>query len=230
MKKISITTPENIEIEYNLADLGSRVAASIIDMIVQGLLLILLSIVILLIVYFSPSFWAKYYGWIVGISILVFALISYGYYIAMELSMNGQTFGKKILKLRTIRKNGEPITMQHSALRNLFRVFIDVFGVGVVMIFFNKEHKRLGDYVASTIVIVEENKGRPITLETLQNINEQFNYYISKDEEDILRSYFERKSTMKDYSKLQRELKLYFTKKFEALGILSEWEEFIMKI
>jgi uncharacterized RDD family membrane protein YckC len=180
MKKINIITPENIEVEYKLADLTSRTGAAAIDMLIQGLLLVILGIGVFLIVYFSPEFWENYYGWIIGIALIIFAIISYGYFIAMELTMNGQTLGKKILKLRTIRKNGEPITLKHSAIRNLFRVFIDVFGLGVVFIFFSKEHKRLGDYAASTIVVLEENKTSPITLESLQNNNDYINYYLSE--------------------------------------------------
>lgn len=230
MKKIKITTPENIDIEYTLADLGSRTAASIIDMTVQGLLLIIMFVAILVLVYFAPDFWEKYYGWVTAAAIFIFALISYGYYILMELSMNGQTLGKKVLKLRAIRRNGEPVTLQHSALRNLFRVFIDMLGIGIIMMFFTKEHRRLGDYAASTIVILEANKERPVTLESLNKVNELFNYHITREEEEILRIYMERKGKMKDYSKLQQELKLYFTNKFEKSGVFSEYKAFIDKI
>jgi uncharacterized RDD family membrane protein YckC len=230
LKKIKITTPENIEVEYSLADVGSRTAAALIDMIIQAALMLLLLIALALIAYFSKSFWRQYYGWIIGISLALFAIISYGYFIAMELSMNGQTFGKKALKLRTIRNNGQPITLKHSAIRNLFRVFIDMFGLGMVFIFFSKEHKRLGDFVASTIVVAEKSKSLPITLESLEKVNEHFSYYISKEEQELLRDYLERKNKMDNYSQLREELKSHFTKKFEALGILKEWETFINEL
>ena len=230
MKKIKITTPENIEVEYNLADIGSRAAASLIDMIIQAIVIILLVVAIWLIAYFSKNFWMKYYGWIIGISLVLLAIINFGYFIAMELSMNGQTIGKKVLKLRAIRNNGQPITLKHSAIRNLFRVFIDMFGVGMVFIFFTKEHKRLGDFIASTIVVVEKSKSIPITLESLKKVNEHFSYYISKDEQELLRDYLERKDKMENCSELREELKNHFIKKFEALGTLKEWESFINKL
>ncbi len=230
MRKINIITPENIEVEYKLADLTSRTGAAAIDMLIQGLLLVILGIGVFLIVYFSPEFWESYYGWIIGIVLIIFTIISYGYFIAMELTMNGQTLGKKILKLRTIRKNGEPITLKHSAIRNLFRVFIDVFGLGVVFIFFSKEHKRLGDYAASTIVVLEENKTSPITLESLQNNNDYINYYLSEEEQDILREYLKRKNNLENFEELRQELKLHFSKKFEALGKLSEYESFLREL
>jgi uncharacterized RDD family membrane protein YckC len=230
MKKIKITTPENIEVEYILAGLGSRTAAAIIDILIQSVVTVLLMVGVRLIMNFVPEFWEAYYGWVIGIVLLIFAIINYGYFVAMELSMNGQTFGKRLLKLRAIRKNGQPITLSHSAIRNLFRLFVDSYGVGVAMMFFTKEHKRLGDFAASTIVVVEEDKVRPVTLESLQSIDEKFSYYISKEERELLRDYFERKSSMENYEELRQELRAHFTTKFEALGVLEEWKGFINSI
>jgi uncharacterized RDD family membrane protein YckC len=226
MKKIKITTPENIEVEYTLADIGSRTAAVIIDSLVQSLFLLVLVIAIVLMMVYSQAFWEQYYGWVVGVSLLIYALITYGYFIAMELSTNGQTLGKRVMHLRTIRTNGQPITLKHSAIRNLFRVFIDMLGIGALLIFFTKQHKRLGDFAASTIVIAEENKNRPITLEDLYRNNDSLSFYLSKEEQELLRDYMERKNSMKDCSELREELANHFQKRFEALGILNEWEGF----
>ena len=230
MKKIKITTPENIEVEYLLADVASRGAAAVIDMLIQGILILPLIIGILLIAFFASDFWASYYGWIIGISLLILIIIVYGYFIIMELSSNGQTIGKKVLKLRTIRKNGQSITLKHSAIRNLFRIFVDMYGIGVVLIFSSKEHNRVGDYLASTIVIAEESKTRPVTLESLEKIDTNFGYYMSKEESELLREYYERKNSMENYLELQQELKLHFTNKFQKLEILSEWQNFINEI
>lgn len=230
MQKIKITTPENIEVEYTLAGLGSRTGAVLIDMIIQGLMFLILGIALLLLGYFSPDFWKEYYGWIIGGTLLLYALISYGYFIAMELSMNGMTIGKKFFKIRTIRNNGQPITLKHSALRNLFRVFVDVFGVGVVLIFLTKDHKRVGDFVASTIVVTEKNIARPITLEGLQKLNEHYRYLMSDEEYEMLREYAQRKVSMEDYSFLKEQLKKYFSKKFEAQVNSGEWDDFMEKL
>jgi uncharacterized RDD family membrane protein YckC len=230
MKKIKITTPENIEIEYTLADIGSRTAAVIIDTLVQGVFLLVLIIAIILMVVYSRDFWEQYYGWIIGVSLLVYALITYGYFIAMELSMNGQTLGKKVMRLRAIRTNGQPITLKHSAIRNLFRVFIDMLGIGAILIFFTKQHKRLGDLAASTIVIAEENKDLPITLETLYKGNGSLSYHLSKEEQELLRDYTERKNSLENNLELREELINHFRKRFEDLGISNEWEDFISSL
>lgn len=230
MKKIRITTPENIEVEYTLADLGSRTAAAVIDMAIQGAAIILIAVAVFLIFRFSEDFWSQYYGWVIGISLIICALISYGYFIAMELTMNGRTIGKRVMKLRTIRGNGQPVTLKHSAIRNLFRVFIDIFGVGAVLIFFRKDKKRLGDMAASTIVVIEENKDTPVTLESLQSINENFRYYITNEEYELLRDYLGRRYTMEDCTQFREALKQHFRDKFEKLGVLNEWESFIDRL
>ncbi len=230
MKKIKITTPENIEVEYTLADIGSRIGAALVDMLIQALIIIILGTAVLLVVYYSPGLWRNYSGWVIGISIFLFAAITYGYFILMELTMNGMTLGKKVLKIRTIRNNGQPITLKHSAIRNLFRVFIDMYGVGVVLIFLTKEHKRIGDFAASTIVVAEESKTAPITLESLQRLNDKINYYISEEEYELLREYLQRKSSMENSDEIREDLKLHFTKKFEAMGVLDQWEEFIKEL
>ena len=227
MEKIKITTPENIEVEYTLAGLGSRTGAALIDMMIQGAMFLILGIALLLIWYFSPGLFEEYYGWIIGGTLFVSALISYSYFIVMELNMNGMTPGKKIFRIRTIRNNGQPITIKHSAIRNLFRVFLDTFGVGIVLIFFTKEHKRVGDFLASTIVVTEEKKVTPITLEGLQKISEHYRYLISEEEYEILREYAQRKSSMGDSGYLKEEIKNHFRKKFDTEVNSSEWDAFI---
>lgn len=230
MKKIIVTTPENIDIEYTLADIGSRIAAALIDTIIQLIVSILMFLGLLLVHTYSRQFWNKYIGWIIGISLLILALISYGYFIFMELKMNGMTLGKKVMHLRTIRINGQPITLKHSAIRNLFRVFVDTYGIGVIMIFFSKNRKRLGDLAASTMVIIEKNSTIPISLESLEGNNKNFNYYLTLEEQSLLQNYYERRGTMEDSSELQSELKSHFRNKFESLGISKEWESFINEL
>lgn len=220
MKKIELTTPENIDVEYTLADLGSRVAAAVIDLAIQGFLLILLAIAIVLIVIYAPDFWDEYLAWIIAISILINAVISYAYYIFMELNMNGRTPGKKILKLRTIRNNGQPLTLKHSAIRNLFRVFLDMLGVGVVSIFFTKEHKRIGDFAASTIVVVEKDIPYPITLENLPEDSLFNSLHLSEEDNKLLQDYFVRKNTIINSSILKNKLEYYLTNKYVNPDVL----------
>ncbi|OPJ62125.1 RDD family protein [Clostridium oryzae] len=229
MKKIKITTPENIEVEYMLGDLPSRTAAASIDMLIIGVADIALLIAILLINRFAPTFWKNYYGWIVGISMLIIAVFTYGYFIVLELTMNGRTIGKKLLKLRTIRRNGQPITFKHSAIRNLVRLFVDMTGVGVIVMFFSKEHKRVGDILASTIVI-HDKEALPVYFEGIDPQYSDFIQYLSIEEKDILTEYNVLKDSYQDSDELRDKLHRYFRDKFEALGLLEQWESYIDNI
>lgn len=228
LMKVKIITPENIEVEYSLANLGSRTAAFIIDSIIEGLILGVLLLILWLIQNYAPFFWQAFYGWIVGTFTVVWFFTYLGYFVFLEMNMNGKTIGKKIMKIRTIRNNGQGLTFKHSLIRNLFRIFLDLFGIGVILIFLNKEHKRLGDMVASTIVVLEEDKSQPIVLESLlESTTGNYNYYLTQEEQDLLREYHSRKGSLEDYQELSKRLRLYFAKKFDEQGVLEEWKDFI---
>lgn len=231
MDKIRIMTPENIEVEYNLADIGSRTAATLIDMLIQGLFMIIIGIIVLIIIFAFPDFWHKQYGWVIGISVLIWAIIGYGYFVIAEVKMNGRTPGKKVLKLRTIRNNGQPISIGHSAIRNLFKVFIDAYGIGLVVMFITKQHKRIGDFVASTIVVAEDTKFTPVTIENLQgSSNQGLKFNLTEEELQVLREYNGRRDRLEDVSELRAYLKTYFAKKFQAMGTLSEMQDFLNRL
>ncbi len=230
MKKIKITTPDNIEVEYSLANIGSRMAATGIDSIIIYLTIFLLILGIMIIVSWVPEFWDEFNGWILALIVAANGIINYGYYMIAELIMNGQTPGKRLLGLRTIRSNGQPITFKHSAIRNLFKVIIDSYGVGVLMIFLTKDHKRIGDILASTMVVIEDKKQAPVTLQDLTGDKDKYSYYLSQEENDLLQEYYRRKGEMKDYSLLQQSIREYFTEKFQDEDTLDQWKEFIDKI
>jgi uncharacterized RDD family membrane protein YckC len=77
------------------------------------------------------------------------------YYFAME-SGDGQTVGKKLMKLRVVRADGRPAGMREIAVRTVLRV---VDGVGcyivglIVMLATGQRRQRLGDLAAGTIVV-----------------------------------------------------------------------------
>ena len=228
MNTIIITTPENIEIEYRLAGVGARLSAAMIDMLIVGLMMSF----ILYLGY--AAFWAfGYSGWILGGVILALFAVNTLYFIISEMAMKGQSFGKKILKLRVIRQNGQPVTFFGSLVRNLFRLFLDMFGVGTVCMFFNKHHKRIGDMTAGTVVVAE-NPGQiektQITLAALVNqgavtaVVTPVKYALSPEEYRLLNEYFLRKDTLLDGGEALRDQWIhYFNKRFGIEpGLLNE--------
>lgn len=237
MKKVKILTPDNIEVEYLLADIGSRGAAAGIDTLIINIFLFLMLFIGVLLINYVPEIWDEYYGWLIGIGIFLYGIMNYGYYIIAELKMNGQTPGKKIVGIRTIRTNGEAITFKHSALRNLFKILMDYYGIGLIMIFFSKNHKRLGDIVASTMVVIENKQEAPVSLEELQqqrtdgsSYMDSFSYYLTEEENNLLRDYYDRKNTLENPEELRQDIKEYFTVKFTEEGTLHQVQDFINNI
>ena len=155
MKTITIITPSNIEVEYLLAGVGSRVAAFIIDVALQLLLITAFALIVLLGIdrgiygnRLTPS------GTALGAVILFNFVVQFGYFIIYELAMRGQSVGKRLFSLRVIRDNGQPIGFAQSLVRGLLRS-LDIVYIGLFTILFSKKHKRLGDMAAGTIVIIE---------------------------------------------------------------------------
>ncbi|MFZ9035970.1 MAG: RDD family protein [Francisellaceae bacterium] len=70
----------------------------------------------------------------------------------------GFTPGKYFLRLRTVDKNGNKLTITQGIIRNYFR-FIDgiaFYVVALIIMLFNKQRKRLGDFLAETVVVYEQ--------------------------------------------------------------------------
>jgi hypothetical protein len=103
-------------------------------------------------------------------------LIFAGYFIFFEWLWDGQTPGKRLLKLRVIREDGRPITLWEAIARNLLRVFdatpgflIPIYSVGLIAVFLSNRDQRVGDIFAGTVVIRERADEAPTFDETFSN-------------------------------------------------------------
>jgi uncharacterized RDD family membrane protein YckC len=145
--RITIATPEGIELRLVLAGAGSRFIAGTLDLTVQLALIGLAAIV----------------GFAVvggGVGVALFAMGSFValflYDILFELLASGRTPGKRITHLRVVREQGTPVDLPASAIRNLLRL-IDLlpaaYLVGLLTILLTKQNQRLGDLAAGTLVI-----------------------------------------------------------------------------
>jgi uncharacterized RDD family membrane protein YckC len=94
-------------------------------------------------------------GVALGAVMVAFFLNQFGYFIFCELTMRGQSVGKRIFGLRVIRDNGQPLEFSQSLVRGLLRTTLDMMYVGLLIILFSKKHKRLGDMAAGTLVVSE---------------------------------------------------------------------------
>ncbi len=151
---------ENSEIQ--LASLGSRIVAYIIDTVIIFVLAILVLSVMASIQTTTDDL---YYL----LSYLVYALIFFGYFILLEGPLGkGRTVGKRVLKLRVVKKDQSMMGYGASFGRNILRLIDGLFFyiIGMILISDSNLNQRLGDRAADTIVIKEndyENKSRPPT-------------------------------------------------------------------
>lgn len=164
-ERVDIKTPEFVSIQFQIAGLGSRSAAFIID---QLLLMVvnILSIIILLFVMdgmSSFSFFMMENTLPIAITVIVLFIVNWGYFFAFEFFSGGRTLGKKLVGIRVIQENGHSITLLSSFIRNFIRMIDSLptaYFLGIIMIFFHSKHKRLGDIVAGTIVVHERKPKR----------------------------------------------------------------------
>ena len=222
MNYITITTPENIEIEYRLAGLGSRLAAAFIDILIQTSAIIIIYAAVLfgvMLLDFYDLSKLDING--IGPALLIISAfaIYLGYYIFFEFRMNGQTPGKRLFNLRVIRHNGQPVTLGHSITRNILRYFIDITGVGVICILLHEHHKRIGDIAASTIVIAQNPAIDIINLQSVYEYNpDKFgNLMLNDDEYSLLVEFLARRHKFLDNGNdLRKRIVRYFALKFET--------------
>jgi uncharacterized RDD family membrane protein YckC len=129
-REILVVTPENIEIEYELAGIGSRFLANLLDTFLQLAiylgLWIIVGIIGLLLALSASAFsitLAAFFGEVeVAFALIAAFAILWGYFIWFETRWNGQTPGKRHIGLRVIRDGGYPINIFAAIIRNLIRV------------------------------------------------------------------------------------------------------------
>ncbi len=159
-ENISIDTPENVAFGYAVAGIGSRFLAALADTAILILLIAGVWIALLIISLSLPQGLANPSAsslFLILGSVLSF-LVFWGYYIFFELAWNGQTPGKRWVGLRVVRQDGAPVTLVEAIIRNLVRIidFLPTFyGIGLLVIFFNAQARRLGDLAAGTLVIYD---------------------------------------------------------------------------
>ncbi len=158
---IHFETPENIRVEYQLAGLGSRFVAFVFDSLLIGVSMFGVFVVLMLVTLAVGAF-EDFFGSIADASemILIVAVIIGGgfvnllYFALFEWYRQGQTPGKKILRIRTVTVDGFSLSFTAVAIRNLFRL-IDTIALFWVVPLVSGRSQRFGDIVAGTVVIAE---------------------------------------------------------------------------
>ena len=157
--KLTIDTPEQVHLEFTLANIGSRFMAVLLDTLIQVALYI--GLLIILAIVASVNVWSprNYSLWILAIYLLVNFCIYVGYYATFEVFWKGQTPGKRWAGIRVIKDSGRPINGMEAITRNALRLvdqFPGIYAIGIVTMLLNSKNKRLGDFVAGTLVVHEK--------------------------------------------------------------------------
>jgi uncharacterized RDD family membrane protein YckC len=152
MQTIEIQTAQNVKIEYPVASLGDRVVAAIIDQLIMiGYLIAIIFLYIWILNLTDGS--ALYFP--VAYFVILFLPLFF-YHLLCETFLNGQSFGKKLMKMRVVKIDGSQAGIGSYFLRWILAP-IDIYftygSVGLVTMLINGRGQRLGDLAANTTVV-----------------------------------------------------------------------------
>jgi uncharacterized RDD family membrane protein YckC len=172
---LTIETPEHVELHFALASVGNRFLACAIDHSIQ-----LLAIVAVALFASLAGGWLRGVSgrisasmaegslWVFALATLAVFVLFFGYFTIFETLWNGQTPGKRWLRLRVIQEDGRPITFFAALSRNLIRgadmmptLILPFYSIGIISVFASGKSQRIGDLIAGTVVIKERSAEAP---------------------------------------------------------------------
>ncbi len=209
-----LLTPENVELEFDVAGLGSRVAAALIDYCIISVcyLVLILGVAFIsgLARAIAPASIESGRGSaaifaLFAVALLVGFLAWWGYFLLFELTWAGQSPGKRALGLRVVRRDGQPLDFTAALVRNILRWIDQVAMIGVFVMVFDTSSRRLGDMAAGTLVVRDPRGLRtkalePIALPTVADTSVQAlpnAARITMDHYTLIRDYFDRARVIK---------------------------------
>lgn len=233
-----LQSPEKVEIRYEIAGLGSRALAAVLD---DLLVLTIIGVVGALLALLEETTQAisNLYtligeGWLIAGLIFFAYILWFAYYIVFEIFWSGQTPAKRAFGLRVMMLNGAPVTPTAILIRELVRL-VDAFPICIMgynvagaLAFFNPYGQRLGDMLAGTFVIKERRTPAP-TLEQLRPTNDAphpLESYLppllalSPSEYRALRAFLDRRDQLATGAREQLATEIY--RRLAAAGILPD--------
>ncbi|HEX4578551.1 MAG TPA: RDD family protein [Candidatus Dormibacteraeota bacterium] len=147
---LRVSTSDNVGIGYDVAGLGSRFIAQILDTLIVGVVILAVSIGLVGAIGVDNS-----QNQLVGILAVagVDLVIYVGYFTLCEMLSGGRTPGKSAGHLQVLDISGAAPTLGQLFVRNVARLVDVLLGVGVVVMFCSRHSRRLGDFLAGTVVV-----------------------------------------------------------------------------
>jgi len=147
-----------------LAGIGSRFIALLVDYLIWSAGFVVLSLLFFFLMPGIRAFSEISQQWAVALVLFILFLVQWGYFTLFEAFWNGRTPGKRVARIRVIQRSGRPIGLFESMARNLIR-YVDQFpfcyAVGVIALFVTRQHQRLGDLAAGTLVVKDRIEETP---------------------------------------------------------------------
>lgn len=155
MNKLLINTPQNVNLAYNFAPIGTRVLAFVIDTVIM--LIYLIASLYLVLQTIPPHL----DSWSIAALISLALLPSILYPLLCETFLQGQSLGKKFMKIKVVKIDGTRASFYQYFIRwvtSLVDIVFTMGGFGMASIILTKNNQRLGDLAADTTVIsIKEN-------------------------------------------------------------------------
>lgn len=174
MSELSINTTQNVNINFTAATIGQRILAFGTDL----LIMIAYMIIIVMLINYSGlgDAMGKMDGWSAGAIIIILFIPITFYSIFWESLFEGQTLGKRLLKIKVVKIDGYQASFGDYFIRWLFRLVDIVFSsgtVGFISIVVSEKSQRLGDMAAGTALISLRND---VTINStiLEDLNEDY--------------------------------------------------------
>lgn len=166
MSELQINTTQNVKIKFTAAGVGERLLAFIIDNAIKIGYLIIMNLVFGL--FEDMDRWSQ-----IGLNTLLSFPVVF-YTLALESLLEGQTLGKKVMKIKVVKIDGFQASFSDYVVRWFFRIVdVYIFGLGFFVISFNKNCQRLGDIAAGTAVILLKDKVT-ISHTILENLKQDY--------------------------------------------------------
>lgn len=144
MENLYIETSQNVEIEHNIASVGERLLAHLLDYC-------------FFLAYFFLMIFFESLLKLSGVTIAIIILLPMVFYdLFFEIVYNGQNPGKMIMKIKVVKLDGSSPEFSSYLLRWIFRIIDNLLitgSIAIITMLFNGKGQRLGDLAAGTTII-----------------------------------------------------------------------------
>lgn len=207
MNSIAINSSQNVNLDFAVASLGDRMAAFIIDTLIKVSYILLLYVVFTYIIPIE-SMLKSWDNWSVMAFFAIVLLPVELYTLVLESLMEGQTPGKKMMKIKVVKIDGYQAQFSDYMIRWFFRlidIMISTGVIGILTMIFSPYNQRLGGIASGTAVISLKNRvsiDHTILQEISETYQPKFQQVLALTDHDmrIIKDNFQRAMQLREYT------------------------------